>query len=119
MQEVLKAKNYLARSSAKIVDIKSILRTGSPSSTLELCDEAIELALEACSVLSGLPLKGKPRDVILNNKDKFPEWFIEKFQELFPSEERPKEALECLKKAEELNDLVWKLVLATEKSLRG
>ncbi len=109
MNNVLKAKRYLAESSARIIDAKNVLRMGSPPSTLELCNEAIELALKACITLFGIPLGKNPRSVVMDNRKRFPSWFINRLEDIL-LKESPEEVLRCIRKAEELNNLVWELI---------
>ena len=116
MNEVLKAKRYLAESSAKIIDVKNVLRTSNPPSALELCSEAIKLALKASLTLFGIPSERDLRSAITDNKEKFPSWFISKLEKILPVKEMPKETSDCVRRAEELNDLVWKLIKKVDEA---
>ncbi len=110
MNNVLKAKRYLAKSSARITDIKNVLRIGNPPSMLDLCNEAIELALRACLVLYGISSEKSPKNAIIDNEERFPSWFVDELRDILSVKEAPREILECLRRAEEIYDLVWKLI---------
>jgi len=73
MEGPLLAKNYLARSSARVLDAKNALRSGARSYSLKYCKDAIELIIKACLTFKAIPCEGKLEDIIEENKEALPE----------------------------------------------
>ncbi|MEM4576709.1 MAG: HEPN domain-containing protein [Candidatus Nezhaarchaeales archaeon] len=77
MMLIKMAEAYLRQASARIKDSREALNDGLYAYALRLSQEAIELSLKAALKLVAIeyPKKHDVSDVLLEVKDRFPEWF--------------------------------------------
>lgn len=71
------AEAYLRQASARVKDAKEALNNGLHAYALRLSQEAVELSLKAALKLVAIeyPKKHDVSDVLIEVKDRFPEWF--------------------------------------------
>lgn len=71
------AEAYLRQASARVKDAREALNDGLHAYALRLSQEAVELSLKAALKLVAIeyPKKHDVSDVVVDVKDRFPEWF--------------------------------------------
>ena len=82
MKLVRMAASYLRQASSRLEDAEEALEEGNNPYALRLSQECVELSLKAALKLVGIeyPKVHDVSDVLLDHRDRFPEWFREEVE---------------------------------------
>lgn len=82
MRLVRMASSYMRQALSRLEDAEDALREGNYPYALRLSQECVELSLKASLKLVGIeyPKVHDVSDVLIENRDRFPEWFKERIE---------------------------------------